>query len=711
MGTIIDELYTKIGYLYDDRRLKAAEGDIKKAKAAAKDSAKEFDKLKASLAQLGVAFVAFKGMSLLVGGLVSTNREFGVLRARLETVTGSVQNAEAAFRFLQDFAKKTPFQVGELTDAFSKFKAQGIEPTVRVLTGFGNIAAGMGKSMDDITEAVLDAQMGEFERMKSFGIKMGKESGKVYIDFKGHRQLIENESGLIVDALLDIAEQNFAGGMERQSKTLDGAWSNLQDAAQDLALRIGDAGLTDALTNAAKTMADMLGNNDQLAKSLGDTLGVAVNSATDLLVKLVKQLSNIRPDQVRRAFDEIKRVVEIAAAAIEQVIKHWDVLVMTLAGAKTASAFGAVQVGLKGIGVAAAGALGPIGLIVQAFLTLLPIALKLGDALGDVMSDMSKVGRDAAAFEAAAGGRKTKREAAKGFASKETGAAVMAAQGEVQRLATRLEGVHSVDGRRAIEKELGRAKYRLAVAQAKDATERRRLELKTEADAKLYAASDAAFEAREAALLQESEGRNLRLQKHEKTARFGELMAAKKRRKLKPSEAKELRDLGKELDEATTEFKGKKGKKKKPDLSEGSDMVKSRIDDLVEQAELRAFTNATGVDLAGREKIAKEAGAKERARLTAAANAGNLHALGGEFSRENQLLRDAGIIDDVHKASPPVLTVSIVRVTVDAPVSVAVKEAPASAELIASTVAKSVRQVWETDINAAIAANTPVQRR
>ena len=50
----------------------------------------------------------------------------------------------------------------ELTESFIKLKNRGFDPTKEELTQIGDLAASQGKSFDQLTEAILDAQTGEF---------------------------------------------------------------------------------------------------------------------------------------------------------------------------------------------------------------------------------------------------------------------------------------------------------------------------------------------------------------------------------------------------------------------------------------------------------------------------------------------------------------------------------------------------------------------
>ena len=164
-----------------------------------------------------------------VRDLVSVNKEFQSLKASLITFTGSVENADGAFKILQEFAKNTPFSLQEVVGSFNLLVSQGIKPTEKQLMAFADISGGTSKSIMQFAEAVADASVGEFERLKEFGIKASKEGDKVTLRIGDLSKTVNNDSASIVAALTDIANTNFAGGAERQAQTLGGAITNLRD--------------------------------------------------------------------------------------------------------------------------------------------------------------------------------------------------------------------------------------------------------------------------------------------------------------------------------------------------------------------------------------------------------------------------------------------------------------------------------------------------
>lgn len=163
---------------------------------------------------------------------------------RFESVlTNTFQSAEVgkgALNMLTDFASKTPFALNELTGSFVKLVNRGFNPTKDELKNLGDLASSQGKGFDQLTEAMLDAQTGEFERLKEIGITASKQGDKVMMSFKGINKEVANNSTAITRALLEYGKMpGVAGSMSAESKTLGGMINNLGDDWNKFLVAVG----------------------------------------------------------------------------------------------------------------------------------------------------------------------------------------------------------------------------------------------------------------------------------------------------------------------------------------------------------------------------------------------------------------------------------------------------------------------------------------
>lgn len=179
---------------------------------------------------------------IAIGGLsVKAAADIETLKTSLQTALGGTASAaDGAFKSIEAFASKTPYALAEVTSGFIKLKNMGLDPSMDALRSYGNTASAMGKSLNDMVEAVADAAVGEFERLKEFGIKAKSQGDQVSFTFKGVTTTIGKNSAEIEEYLQGIGNTEFAGGIEKQSATLNGILSTMKDNMSLAAASIGE---------------------------------------------------------------------------------------------------------------------------------------------------------------------------------------------------------------------------------------------------------------------------------------------------------------------------------------------------------------------------------------------------------------------------------------------------------------------------------------
>ena len=238
--------------------------------------------------------------------ILATTVEFQKMEAVLSTSLGSNSAAKAAMDQIVNFASTTPFQVNELTDSFVKLANRGFVPTMAQMRQMGDVASSVGKSFDQLTEAILDAQTGEFERLKQFGIKASAQGDVVQFTFKGITTEVAKSDKAIQEYLLSLGNlEGVAGSMEAIAATTGGAISNLEDNITQLFKNIGDSSsgfinwfvkdlnnVISSLRNMGEIM-ELLNPFKTLAESSDEarTYLLKVNDSTDDTVKTIKDVA------------------------------------------------------------------------------------------------------------------------------------------------------------------------------------------------------------------------------------------------------------------------------------------------------------------------------------------------------------------------------------------------------------------------------------
>lgn len=277
------------------------------------ETAKTFNGVLKQAAGLAGAYLGLRGLTSTFKSIVGVNAEFERLSGSLKTVTGSAKAAKEAFSLIEDFATSTPYQLDEIVDSFIRLKAMGLEPSMEALTSYGNTASAFGKNILEFVSAVTSATVGEFERLKTFGIKAKVEGETVKFIFQGVTTEVAKNATEIERYLRSIGNINFGGAMAEQMNTMGGTMSNIEDAMAKVARTIGESGLNDAIKGVLEQFNTLISGSNSAAKSIGGALATAVNVAGKAFFALA---NNIEPIITLLT-------VRLGAAAI---VKTWTLL-------------------------------------------------------------------------------------------------------------------------------------------------------------------------------------------------------------------------------------------------------------------------------------------------------------------------------------------------------------------------------------------------
>lgn len=328
MGTAIDELYAVLGW--------KLEGEQNLTRFQ-----KGLDNATKSISVLGVAAGTFIGnlatqafsklgsaIGSLPGDVIGISAKFETFQATLETVEGSSDKARAALDWISDFAKRTPYEVEELTAAFVKLRAYGLDPTNGLMEDLGNASSAMGKTLNEAVEMIADAGTNSFERMKEFGITASQAGDKVTFSWdengKTVTKTVKKTGEEIRKFVQETLGKRFSGAMLRQSKTWEGMMSNLADTWTDFQRRIGDGGFFETVKNKLAGVLDYLGRLDadgtldRWSKSLSSAFTWAADTIGRLAVTLGRDLGSIGEllNKYKGAWEWLKWVVGAIAVRL-----------------------------------------------------------------------------------------------------------------------------------------------------------------------------------------------------------------------------------------------------------------------------------------------------------------------------------------------------------------------------------------------------------
>ena len=332
----------------------------------ANSTTKAIDGAIVKTAKAGTALAVTVG-SLAIGTGFSEAFNMEGYKMQLVTATKDTEKAGKLMANAVKFANSTPFETGEVVEATAKMEAYGIS-SEKWLADVADMAGATNKSIDQATEAMADAVMGEYERMKEFGIKKDqiieravKLSSKAIVAGKKGEAA---KRAAIEQALQQIMQEKFKGGAEAQAKTFKGMWSTITGVTKSALAKI--VGMNEDGTIRTGSLYEKLKEKMQLVidvlnKWMEDgTIEKIAEQVTIAIEKMVKAFIKVASFIIKYQ-DWIKTFLVFAGTfyAVVKAIQLYNA-VMSIA---------AIVTGLVS---------SPIFLIVAAITAVVAVAYKLG---------------------------------------------------------------------------------------------------------------------------------------------------------------------------------------------------------------------------------------------------------------------------------------------------------------------------------------------
>ncbi len=372
----VRELVTVLGFDADDRAIKNIDRGVKN--------------LTSSLKQMAVALVA---AGAGVGALLNIAGKFEQIEIAFETMLGSSEKAKKSLDELFDFARRTPFEVFEVTEGAKRLLAFGFqaESLVKTLGVLGDISSGVGR--DKLPQLILAlGQVRAATKLRGQELRQFTEAGVPLIEElskslgvaeKDIQKLVSAGKVSFDDVLAAMTAMTegtgrFTNLMAKQAKTFLGIISNAKDFITLLSKDIGKQLLPQAKALLNEFLGFIEANRELI-----------LLKSQKFFLRLAKFIGEV-VDILKAMFTILKSIARLVGG-LENLFEIILKLFLFLTSVKILSGIGLLAMGIGNLAVGLR-AMGTAALFAQLKLFLIPIAI------GAIIALIALIAEDIIAF-------------------------------------------------------------------------------------------------------------------------------------------------------------------------------------------------------------------------------------------------------------------------------------------------------------------------
>lgn len=281
-------------------------------------------RLSRRFAGLVAASVGLYSIKRGIESILTTGDKFERLSVQLEAIMGSMAEGERALAWIKDFTRNTPFQLEEVSEAFVRLKAFGLDPMDGSMQAIVDQASKLGGGMErlnGITLAVGQAwakqklQGEEILQLVERGVPVWELLEKATGKNVQELQKLSSAGKLGRDTIaLLIAEigKSAEGAAAKNMSLLSGYVSNLKDSWQQFLAAIADSGALEYTKNLLGSIALKIEamNQDGRLQALATKISDAFIAMGDAIQTALTGLS----------FDGLVSKIETSFATITTVM-------------------------------------------------------------------------------------------------------------------------------------------------------------------------------------------------------------------------------------------------------------------------------------------------------------------------------------------------------------------------------------------------------
>lgn len=288
--------------------------NLRTGTTAQRAQAQSLDGVIGKVTALAAAYVGLDRVAQAVTQVFTTGDKFEKLGVQMQALMGGIAGGEKATEWVKDFTKNTPLQMGEVSQAFVKLKAFGLDPmdgTMQAITDQALKLGGGFQEVEGVSLALGQAwakqklQGEEILQLIERGIPvwelLEKSTGKNTVEL----QKLSSAGQLgrdVIKGLIDEMGRASAGSAAAQMALFSGQVSNAKDNMEQFYNLIAQSGAMDWLkanitalnTEFAAMAAD--GRLQEWAQKISDTIvstGEAIKGAATTLYEYREEIAAV----------------------------------------------------------------------------------------------------------------------------------------------------------------------------------------------------------------------------------------------------------------------------------------------------------------------------------------------------------------------------------------------------------------------------------
>ena len=315
----------------------------------------------AAFVAAGVAATAYAGKLAIDGVKAAIEDEAAQLRlaTSLKNVTGATT---AQIKATEDYILQTTLATGvtddELRPSLDRLvrSTKDVEKAQELQTLALNIAAGTGKDLKVVTEALAKTYDGNFGALKRLGVPLDES-------------IIKSKD---FDAAQKALADTFAGQSSIQAETFAGKMDRLKAAFNEGKEQVGSyildgltpliSGIVNQVIPAVQSFINSIGGEEGIKKALSSF----VDGVKMIFIPVFQGL--------KFAFDQIRKAVEDNKESFIALFEFMKVLAPYFGGA--------LKLAIQGIGIALSAVVKIVATLIDGFRTLINLGSKIGGAIG-----------------------------------------------------------------------------------------------------------------------------------------------------------------------------------------------------------------------------------------------------------------------------------------------------------------------------------------